>query len=185
MATRRPEHYWTYEDLFTLPDDGKRYEIIEGGLYEMPAPNLDHAAVITNLMLYVFGPLVKSLGLRLFTAPVDVFFPDADPIQPDIIVLLPEQLHLRSKRGIEGPPALLVEVLSPSNPEHDRLVKRALYARAGVSEYWIVSPEAAMIEILALDNDRYRTHARVAGDEPLTSTVLPGLGCPAEVAFTT
>jgi Uma2 family endonuclease len=184
MATRQPEHYWTYEDLLALPEDGKRYEIIEGVLHEMPAPNLDHAAVIMNLILYVFAPLVKSLGLRIFTAPVDVFLTAGNPVQPDLVILLPEHLHLCSKRGIEGPPLLVVEVLSPSNPEHDRLVKRAIYARAGVPEYWIVSPEAAVIEVLALDGERYRTHARVAGDEPLTSAVLPDIACPAEVVFT-
>lgn len=183
MATRQPEHYWTYEDLLDLPDDGRRYEIIEGVLYEMPAPNLDHASVIMNLILNVFAPLVRSLGLCMFTAPVEVFLGEGNPVQPDLVILSPEHRHLRSARGVEGPPPLVVEVLSPSNPEHDRLVKRGLYARAGIPEYWIVSPEAAVIEVLTLDGDRYRTHARVAGDETLTSTVLPTLASPAEIAF--
>jgi Uma2 family endonuclease len=184
MATRQPERYWTYEDLFDLPDDGKRYEMIEGVLHELPAPNAIHGIIITNLIQLVFAPVVWALGGKIFTAPFDVFLGDANPVQPDLFILLRDQLGQFSKRGLEGPPLLIVEVLSPSNPEHDRLVKRALYARAGVPEYWIVSPEAAVIEILALNGDRYQTHARVAGEELLTSTVLSGIACPAEVVFT-
>ncbi len=104
-------------------------------------------------------------------------------MQPDLLVLLPEQLGLVSKRGSEGAPTLVVEVLSPSNPEHDRITKRALYARAGVREYWLVSPEATIVEVLVLEGDRYRTHNRAAGDEPVTSTVLPTLQIPAAVVF--
>jgi Uma2 family endonuclease len=184
MATRQPEHYWTYEDLFNLPDDGKRYEIIEGVLYELASPNTAHGMIIMNLVQYVLAPVVWALGGKILTAPLDVFLRDANPVQPDLLVLLADQLGQISKRGVEGPPLLLIEVLSPSNPEHDRLVKRALYARAGVPEYWIVSPEAALIEILVLNGDRYQTHARVAGDELLTSMVLPGISCAAEVVFT-
>ena len=122
-------------------------------------------------------------GGHLYTAPTDVFMGDAAPVQPDLLLLLPDQLHLESKRGIEGPPALVVEVLVPSNPDHDRIVKRAVYARGGVLEYWLVSPEAGLIEILVLDGDRYRPHARVGGDEMLTSTVLPELDCPVSLVF--
>jgi Uma2 family endonuclease len=183
MATQQLKA-WTYEDLLTLPDDGRRYEIIEGVLYEMPAPNTDHAQLIMNLIELVFSPVVRAIGGRLFTAPVDVFLRGASPVQPDLLVLLPGQLRLISKRGIEGAPALIVEVLSPGNPEHDLVTKRLLYARAGVAEYWLVSPEAALIEILALDGDHYRTHARVAGDDLLTSTVLPALSCPVSAVFT-
>lgn len=182
MATQQQPKVWTYDDLFDLPDD-KRYEIIDGVLYEMTAPNREHAAIIMRLLLNVFGPLVASLGARLYTAPLDLFLLDANPVQPDILLLLPDQLDYESKRGVEGPPALIVEVLSPSNPEHDRIVKRGLYARAGVPEYWIVSPEAAIVEILTLEGTTYRTLARVAGEERLVSRVLPALNIPAGVVF--
>ncbi len=175
MATQLQPHNWAYEDLLALPEDGKRYEIIEGVLYEMPAANTEHALILMRLIRWIFGPLIWGMGGEILTAPVDVFIRDGDPVQPDLIILLPEQLELIAKRGIEGPPALVVEVLSPSNPEHDRLTKRALYARAGVREYWLVSPEAATIEILTLHDDRYAVHARVGGDEPLTSPILPTL----------
>lgn len=183
MATQPQTKYWTYEDLLELPDDGRRYEIIEGVLYEMPAPNLDHAVLIANLIQFVFGPVVWALGGKILTAPVDLFLRGANPVQPDLLVLLPEQFSYMVKRGIEGPPALIVEVLSPGNSRHDLVTKRALYSRAGVQEYWLVSPEAMMVEILTLDGEQYRTHARVARDEVLTSAAFPALSCSAAVIF--
>lgn len=182
MATEAQPKTWSYDDLSTLPDD-KRYELIEGELYEMPAANLAHARIIMQLLLNLFGPLVGSLGGRLYTAPVDLSLRGASPAQPDILLLLPHQFGYETKRGVEGPPALIVEILRPSNPEHDRMVKRGLYARSGVAEYWIVSPEAAIIEILTLEGTTYRTLARVAGDERLESRVLPDLKFTASLVF--
>jgi len=123
------------------------------------------------------------MGGEVLTAPLDVFIRDGDPVQPDLLILLPEQLDLIAKRGIEGPPALIVEILSPSNPEHDRITKRAIYARAGVAEYWIVSPEAATIEILTLNDGHYAVHTRIGGDEPLASPTLPALSGTADQVF--
>lgn len=183
MALQPQTKYWTYEDLLALPDDGRRYEIIEGVLYEMPSPNMEHGDLIANLLHRVFWPVVEPLGGRVYTAPIDVFLPGAQPVQPDVFVLLADRLELRSRRGVEGSPALIVEVLSPGNSRHDLVRKRALYARAGVREYWVVSPEALIVEILTLEGNAYRTHARVAGDELLTSNVLPMLSCPAAILF--
>ena len=182
MAVTKPANGWRYEDLFDLPDNGRRYEIIGGELYEMPSPTSAHAGAIMNLIV-LLAPVLTRLGARLFTAPLDVFFADADPVQPDLLVLMPERLGLVAKRGIEGAPDLVIEVLSPSNPEHDRITKRAVYARGGVREYWLVSPEAATIEVLALAEDGFRLHLRAGGDEAVTSTVLPELSFPASAVF--
>ena len=182
MAVTKPAGAWRYEDLFDLPDDGRRYEIIDGELFELTAPNIDHAIVIMNLIA-LFLPAVKAMGGQLLTAPVDVFLPGAEPVQPDLMVLLPDRRAIVTRRGLEGAPNLLIEVLSPSNPAHDRVRKRAVYARGRVPEYWLVSPEAASIEVLVLDGDLYRTHVRTAGDESVTSPSLPGLSFPASAAF--
>lgn len=181
MAMTKAAGTWRYEDLFDLPTD-KRYEIIDGELYEMPGAGTDHAFTVMNLIVALL-PAVTSLGARILTAPLDVFFSGADPIQPDLLILMPERLHLVSKRGIEGAPDVLIEILSPSNPRHDRVRKRALYARGGVREYWIVSPEAATIEVLTLEGDVYRLHRRAGGDEPVASGVLRGVSFPASAAF--
>jgi Uma2 family endonuclease len=172
MAQTKLSGTWTYADLFALPDDGRRYEIIEGELYEMPAPSWAHATVIANLISAII-PLVVTLGGRWRTAPPDVFFQGADPVQPDIIVLLPESQALPTERGVEEPPDLLIEVLSPSNRGHDLLTKRALYARAGVREYWLVDPDARTVEIVSLDRDAFHLALVVSGGEPLDS---PSLG---------
>jgi Uma2 family endonuclease len=182
MATSTYTKTWTYEDLFHLPDDGKRYEIVDGELYEMPAPNPEHAAAVVNLIL-LLAPVVKALGGRIFTAPIDVFMFGADPVQPDIVVLLASQAGLLTRRGVEGAPSLLIEVLSPTNPEHDRIRKRELYARAGIGEYWLVSPEAASIDVLTLTGRTYRTLVRAAGDEPIQTQVLPDLSFPVSTVF--
>lgn len=182
MATQQQPKYWTYEDLFDLPEN-KRYEIIEGVLYELPRVGSAHACAITGLILNVFGPLIPNLGGQLLTAPLDVFLQDGSLVEPDLLVLLPDQLGMISERGIEGAPALLVEILTFGNSRHDLVTKRALYARAGVREYWIVSPEAMSIEILTLDGGVYRTHARLAGDEPIVSALFPAIATPTSKIF--
>jgi Uma2 family endonuclease len=175
---------WTYEDLFTLPDDGKRYEIIEGELFEMPAPTFEHSTAVMNLIA-LFLPVVTSLGGLIRTAPLDVFIPGGNPVQPDIVILLPDRLHLIRSRGIEGPPNVVMEVLSPSNPGHDRIRKRLLYARAGVDEYWLVSPEAAIIEVWVREGDAFRLFGRAGEDEPVRSKIFGDLSFPASAVFAT
>ena len=179
MVATQPKH-WTYEDLFDLPEG--RYEIVDGELYEMPAPAEAHANAIMNLIA-LFLPVVRSMGAKMYTAVIDVFFGGANPVQPDILVLLPGRLHLVSNRGIEGPPDLVVEVISPSNQERDRTTKRRLYARGGVREYWLVDPKSRVIQVLVLRNGVYRTHVRATGDAEVTSILLPDLSFPASAAF--
>jgi|SRR3954447_17350150 len=174
MALTKPTGSWTYEDLFDLPDEGKRYEIIEGALYEMPSPTLVHAVVMRNLVL-LLSQIVARLGGEFFFAPLDVFFPGANPVQPDIIVLLPRgEAHL-IERGVEGPPDLLIEVLSPSNRNHDVLTKRALYGNAGVREYWLVDPEARTLTMLTLDRDALHLAVTAAGSDRPVSPILSEL----------
>lgn len=181
MALRKPPGAWTYEDLFFLPAD-KRYEIIEGELYEMPPPSWNHAVTIMAL-LHLLDPLLQALGGELATAPVGVFFVGADPVQPDIIGLLPRSPAAPARRGVEGPPDLVVEVLSPSNRAHDRLTKRALYAQAGVREYWLVDPNRRTVEVLSLDRDALHLAQLAAGDEIVVSPLLEGATFPLAAIF--
>jgi Uma2 family endonuclease len=182
MALSKAAGAWTYEDLLALPDDGKRYEIIAGELYEMPAPSWDHQVTIVNLVL-LLAPIVQRLGGRLVIAPLDVFFPGADPVQPDIVVLLPEGRAVPFAGGVQGPPDILIEVVSPSNWGHDRLTKRALYAAAGVREYWLVDPVQRTVELLALERDAFHGVRTATGDEAVISPVLAGAGFPLSAIF--
>jgi Uma2 family endonuclease len=182
MALSKPAGTWTYEDLLSLPDDGRRYEIIEGDLYEMPSPTWEHATTIMNLIL-LLAPVVQSFGGQIVTAPLDTFFQGADPVQPDILVILPGSRAVGGGRGVQGPPDLLIEVLSPSNRAHDVLTKRSLYARAGVREYWIVDPMERSIELLALDRDDFHTVQVASGDEAVSSKLLPDATLPLAAIF--
>jgi Uma2 family endonuclease len=183
MVLTKPESgAWTYEDLLRLPDDGKRYEIIEGMLYEMPSPLLAHAQVIANLIAALL-PVVARLGGRWFTAPLDVFIPGGNPVQPDVIVILPDGAARTVRRSVQGPPDLAIEVLSPSNRGHDRLTKRALYARAGVREYWIVDPENRSIDILTLHLDAFHRIQAASAADRLESPLLPSLSIAAADIF--
>ena len=152
MALTKTAGTWKYEDLFTLPDDGTRYEISDGELYEMPAPRSAHAVAIFALIRLLL-PLIDRLGGTILTAPLDVFFAGANPVEPDLVVFFPGGRARLVGRGVEGPPDLLIEVLSPSNRAHDQVRKRALYANGGVREYWIVDPDAASIEIVGADGE--------------------------------
>jgi Uma2 family endonuclease len=173
MALTKPAGTWTYDDLFSLPEDGRRYEIIEGELYETPAPIWIHALTIRNLMS-LLGPVIDALGGWLVTAPVDVFFRGADPVQPDMVVMLPGSAAHPVYRGVEGPPDLLIEVLSPSNRGHDLLTKRKLYSRAGVREYWIVDPERRTISVLSLDRDAFHAIHEGVDQGEIVSPLLGG-----------
>jgi Uma2 family endonuclease len=182
MALPKPQPgAWTYDDLFALPAD-KRHEIIEGELYEMPPPTWAHATTIMNLIALLL-PVVSAIGGQLRTAPVGVFFPGADPVEPDLLVILPGSRAIGGGRGVEGPPDLVIEVLSPSNRDHDLLTKRALYGRAGVREYWIVDPEARTVEVLTLDRDALHSLRTAAAHETITSPVLGDAAFPVAAVF--
>jgi Uma2 family endonuclease len=182
MARTKLAGAWSYEDILSFPDDDRRYEIIEGDLYEMPSPTSVHAATIINLIGLLL-PLVARLQGRLFTAPLDVFIPGGDPVQPDILVVLPGSDARVELRGVEGPPDLVIEVVSPSNRGRDLLTKRALYARAGVREYWLVDPDARTIEILTLDRDAFHLAVTASGQETPESPLLGPLPTTADDLF--
>ena len=171
MALTKSPGAWTYNDLLALPDDGTRYEIIDGELYEMPAPSVDHQQILVNLIA-LLAPLVRALGGRLLAAPLDVFFPGADPVEPDVVILLPGWPGSLPQRGPIGAPDIVIEILSPSSRVYDRVAKRNLYARGGVREYWIVDPQARTVEVLTLDGGRYRSALSVVTGEAVTSPVL-------------
>lgn len=146
MAMSQPERYWTADDLADLPDDGNRYEVIDGVLYVTPSPVDEHQDAADELMS-LLRPYAKAVGLHVRSAPTAVGFSGAREVQPDLIVL-------RRIAGVTKPPAfkdvgrleLAVEVLSPSTARVDRGRKRALYQEEGVAEYWIVDTAARTVE---------------------------------------
>ena len=130
MALTRPAPgEWTYDDLLALPDDGRRWEIIEGVLYEMPPVSWIESATKIGLVLPFFDA-VESRGGWMIVSPLWVFLPGAEPVQPDALVVLPGGGSMPSDRGLEGPPDLIVEIVSPPQPR-PRSVDEAVALRAG------------------------------------------------------
>lgn len=131
----------TYDDLAAMPDDGKRYELINGEIFELTGPTPKHQraafALATSLRAFVQP---RQLG-EVFVAPLDVSFSVHNTVQPDIIFVSQERRSIIKSQKIEGVPDLLMEVLSPSNVMHDVVRKAATYATFGVPEYWLVDPE--------------------------------------------
>jgi Uma2 family endonuclease len=182
-----PQGEWTYEDYRRLPDDGWRYEIIEGELFMSPAPDPIHQECGFELMA-TFRDFNKKHNLgKVYIAPIDVILPGlATPVQPDGLFIFKERLHIVKKGQIEGAPDIVVEVLSPGNWLTDRREKFQNYAKAGVREYWIVNPLARTIELFVLRKGRYELIGKYGFGETVRSEVLPGFEvqveeiCPAQ-----
>ena len=161
----------TYQDYLNTSDD-ERYELLDGELIMVPAPNMDHQDIVTNLgtALSVF---VKEQKLgRLYFAPTDVLLSDTDVVQPDLIFVSKEREHVRTPANIQGAPDLVVEILSPSSATRDWRDKRELYARHGVKEYWVVDPSNKIVSIMLLQDGVLEIKgAYVAGDRVASSTL--------------
>ncbi len=133
---------WNYDRWEReLPNDGNRYEVIEGVLYMTTAPSYFHQWIVRRLDQYIGVPLEQQGLAYAATAPIGVLMPGCDPVQPDFVLVRRDRAVIISERRIRGAPDLIAEVLSPSNPEQDTIIKRRVYARAGVPEYWIIRPE--------------------------------------------
>src|SRR5262245_47973104 len=162
-----------YDDYVRLPDDGKRYEILDGELYVTPAPSPLHQRVSKRLQRKLEDYFeARCLG-EVFNAPIDMILGRHDVAQPDILVVTnPIQI---SGRGIEGAPLLVVEVLSPSTRRHDREVKMRRYAALAIPHYWIVDPEGKWIACYRLAGATYRHLSTCEGDVQLVPEDWPDL----------
>ena len=166
---------WTYADYLELPDDGNLYEVIEGELFMTPAPGTKHQLVSGELE-FALQAFVKSQNLGLvLSAPCDVLLePGGTPVEPDIFFISRSRLNILTSQNVQGPPDLIVEIISPSNPEHDRDRKFKLYQESRVAEYWIVDPEVQTIEVFLLQQEAYILHGRFGAGQAATSSVLKG-----------
>ncbi len=165
---------WTYEEYYKLEDD-QRYEVIDGRLLMVPAPDTLHQDWVGNLYA-LLRPHVRKMTLgRLFLSPVDVVLDPENVVQPDLVFVAAKNLGIIEKRAIFGTPDLLVELLSPSSVRRDRYTKMNLYARFGVKEYWIGDPANRSLEILTLKEGRYELRCSADEKGKLSSLVLTGL----------
>ncbi|MCS7222343.1 MAG: Uma2 family endonuclease [Anaerolineae bacterium] len=167
---------WTYEDYLRLPDDGNRYEIIEGALYMVNAPGFDHQYTVMQLLRQISNFVIeKGLGVVL-TAPFEVHLSERSrQVQPDILFIAAERMPQPSAPCFVGVPDLIVEILSPNTVRTDRIVKFAAYERAKVREYWIVDLGTRSVEVYVLGNDGvYALFGQFRTKESTRSAVLEG-----------
>jgi Uma2 family endonuclease len=174
---------WTYDSYAALPDDGQRYELVNGVLLMAPAPSWSHQETVGEIFAYL-RDYVRTTGLGgAFTAPIDVELTRHTVVQPDVVVLLKTNRERLRGRHIVGAPDLVVEVASQRTQAYDRLSKYDAYARAGVPEYWLVYPKTKSVEVLVLEVGKYSSLGLFRGKEKLPSHVLPGFPVEVELFF--
>jgi Uma2 family endonuclease len=168
--------HWTYADWEGLPDDGNRYEVIDGVLYMTTAPSTFHQWITVAFMRYVGIPAIEQGLAYVMTAPIGVLMPGCDPVQPDIVVVRKERAGIFRDRRIRGVPDLIVEILSPSHAAYDVDIKLAAYARAGLQEYAIVDPAERTLTLHRLaEPGRYAPATIFGGADIVVFDCLPSI----------
>lgn len=171
-----PQGRWTQADWETLPDDGNRYEIINGVLFMSTAPSFFHQWIIGRLYeLIGFPAKERGLGFPIF-APIGVFMPDCEPVQPDFVFIKAGHQDIIRDRRIFGVPDLIVEVLSPGSMSYDEQVKLEAYAAAGVPEYAIIDPASRSPRLYPLEAPgKYAAPREFDASQAVTFACLPGI----------
>ena len=171
---KRANISFTYRDYVQLPDN-KRYEVVEGELYLVPSPNLVHQRISRQLEMALCLHISRHELGEIFDAPCDVVFSDINVVQPDLLFVSTERIGILATANVQGAPDLVVEILSPSTGERDLGIKRSLYAKYGVPEYWIVDPDSKTVEVLSWTESGYRTEAVIPRSGMLNSPLFPSL----------
>jgi Uma2 family endonuclease len=178
VRSANPAVKLTYDDFVHFPDDGKRHELIDGEHYVTPSPNVRHQKIAGTLFGLIWTWLEAHPTGQLFFAPFDVVFSDFDVVEPDLLYLSNERAaQVLTSLHARGVPELVVEIASKRTRKRDETIKRQLYERVGVSEYWVVDPEIDVIRVYRRGGagfDRPLELSREAGDL-LTTPLLPGL----------
>ncbi|MCP4696503.1 MAG: Uma2 family endonuclease [Gammaproteobacteria bacterium] len=178
-AYRQPQSgEWTYSDYLRLPDDGLRYEIIDGVLYMANAPDYDHQFTVSKLDRLLGGYVDARQSGVVLVAPFEIHLPGiARPVQPDVFFIAAERQPRPGDKIFEGAPDLIVEVISPGSVRLDRAVKFSAYERAGVREYWLADPHTRFVDIytLSADKQEYTLHGQFSPGEQVHSIVFAEL----------
>lgn len=172
---------YTVEDLEGMPDDGRRYELIDGMLHVSPAPGLRHQKVVIKLAILLDGACPDSM--HVLAAPFAFQPSESTELQPDVLVGREEDF---TEKLLPVAPLLAVEVSSPSTALYDRNIKMAAYERLGVRSYWVIDPKEPKLSVFELDaHGRYELVAEVKGEDPFDATLpFPVRIVPAELLGT-
>ncbi len=184
MATRI-EPILTIADLEVMPEDGNRYELIEGELFVSRSPSLAHQTVMTKLPLY-FGNYLNKHPIGFIMVTPGVLLSEYNAVIPDFIFVSNERrAAIATGERISGAPDLVAEILSPGaeNERRDRIAKLHLYGKYGVKEYWILDPATRTIEVYRLQKRGLKLMATFQESAEVTSALLPGFHCPVADLF--
>lgn len=178
---------FTYDEYLAFPEDGKRHELIDGDHYVTPAPLTQHQRIVATLHRLI-GPVVHELALgTVLCAPVDVLLSQVDVVQPDFLFVSTARSSIITERNIQGAPDIVVEILSASTRKNDEGIKRTLYERAQVQEYWIIDPHSETVKIFHLLREgRYDSGQELPTKQAqatITTPFLPGLSLPLREIF--
>jgi Uma2 family endonuclease len=173
----------SYADMERWPDDGRRYELYDGEVFELPSPFPVHQIIAARLHIALEMCVRERGGIVLF-APLDIVLTDYDVVQPDLLLFTAERAGVvHPSKVTRAAPDLAIEILSPATAANDRGRKRALLARHGVREYWLVDPDARTIEIFSLRLERLVSQGTQSGDALVSSPLLPDLALRASALF--
>jgi Uma2 family endonuclease len=167
----------THRDLDDTPDDGNRYEVIDGTLYVSPFPKTGHQRAVTQLVTLLTQHVLETGTGEVFTSGLKVVLDEYTGVGPDVVYVAKDHAEAIREDGYYGPPALVVEVLS-SKPSLDTKVKRAKYARSGIRYYWIVDPEARVLREYRLEGGDYTLAAEARHDDEFRPELFSGLVIP-------
>lgn len=177
-----PQGRWTYEAYAALHAD-ERYEIINGVLHMAPAPGAPHQSAQRWFLHYLTVHVQLAGRGEVFGTPFDVELAPNFVVQPDVLVILNDNLNILTPSRVIGAPDLVIEVASPGTSGYDRREKQDAYAQAGVREYWIADPATKTIELLQLQDNRYRLVGVFQNGAILPSTVVPNMPVRVEQFF--
>ena len=190
---RRPMHSTpedtrlTYDDFLLFPDDGKRHEIIDGVHFVTPSPTVRHQVLVGRLYYAIESHLRAHPAVgRVFFARLDVVFTKWDVVEPDLLFVAADQSEIIVEKNVQGAPALIIEVLSPGTRKTDEQIKRRLFERGGVREYWLVDPEHELLKVFRRHADEsFPLDAELSRDasDVLTTPLLPGLAISLDELF--
>jgi Uma2 family endonuclease len=181
-AMRSAKVRFNYDDYLLLPED-ERYEILDGEIYLIPAPNTRHQRISRQLEMALIQH-VEQFGLgEILQAPYDVVLSYENVVQPDILLVLKEGAGVITAMNLQGAPDLVIEILSPATRGKNAEIKRKIYAQFGVREYWIVDPEVDTIEVLAWSESGYTGAGLYRNPEHLSTPLLPNLDLPLSRIF--
>lgn len=186
MKPANPDVKLTYDDYLLFPDDGRRHELIDGEHVVTPSPFRKHQAIVGNLHFLMRAHLEQHKTGRVFTAPFDVVLSMFDVVEPDLLYVSRERMdQVLTVKHVTGAPDLVVEVGSESTRKRDETIKRRLYERVGVAEYWVIDPELDAIRVYRENESRFERVAELtleAGGS-LSTPLLPGLEMPLAKIF--